>query len=353
MLRINLLPSYVTQRRRTKRLVPFAVLAVVLSVVLPLLWYASMKVHLADLTQQADTAEQAKNANDALVALAASTKAKVKPIQDKVDFVVAVHKYDRDQVGTISTVANKSPRNSFIYSSMVPGAGYQTMSIAAYSKSVEEVGRYLTAMYHQPVFTSVAVDKIPGYPDTVQHRWYLGKTMVFADGGGSSASGGGGNGYPGSGGGGAATGGAASVEPNSPGNIPSGVGPPPGELTADLPGGGGQGGGYSVNFLRIALAGVSPFASADVQARILRNKLRQVRRVTIPKGFDLNVTATVAPPYAPLSAPAPPGSAPAAGAFGGAFGGGAAPGPGGYPGGGAAPGPGGYPGTYPGGRPGG
>ena len=352
MLRINLLPSYVTQRRLTKRLVPFAVLAVVLSVVLPLLWYASMKTHLTDLTQQADSAEQAKNANDALVSTAASTKAKVKPIQDKVDFVMLAHKYDRDQVGTISTVANKSPRNSFIYSSMAPGAGYQTMSIKAYSKSVEEVGRYLTAMYHQKAFTSVAVDKIPGYPDTVQHRWYLGKTMVFADGGGSAASGGGG--YPG--GGGAATGGAASVEPNSPNNIPPGVGPPPGVLTTDLPGGGGQGGGYSVNFLRVALAGVSPFASADVQARILRNKLRQVRRVTIPKGFDLNVTATVAPPYAPLSAPAPPGSAPVGGAGAGAFAS-AAPGPGAYPGGSGSgsPGPGAYPGAgaYPGGRPGG
>lgn len=357
MLRINLLPSYVTQRRFTKRLLPFVVLGVALSVVLPLLLFGTMKVHLNELTQAAETAEAQKTANDALVAQAASTRALVKPLRDKIDFVKAVHTYIRDQAITVNTIAEKSPdphsSSGFIYSSLNPGPGYSTVVIKASSPSVEQVGRYLTAMYAQKAFSSVSVDKIPGYPDSVQHRWYLGKTMVFADGGGSSASGGGGNGYPGSGGGGAATGGAASVEPNSPGNIPSGVGPPPGELTADLPGGGGQGGGYSVNFLRIALAGVSPFASADVQARILRNKLRQVRRVTIPKGFDLNVTATVAPPYAPLSAPAPPGSAPAAGAFGGAFGGGAAPGPGGYPGGGAAPGPGGYPGTYPGGRPGG
>jgi len=362
MLRINLLPSYVTQRRLTKRLVPVFALLVLLSVALPLVAYVSMQAHLKDLTQQAETAEQAKTANDALITLAGTTTAQVKPIQDKVDFVTLAHKYDRDQVATISTVANKSPRNSFIYSGMAPGAGYQTMTIKAHSRSVEEVGRYLQDMYHQPVFTSVAVDKIPGYPDNVQHRWYLGKTMVFADGAAGSASsggggypGGGGGGYPGGGGGGyPGGGGGGGSQTNSPGNVPPGVGPPPAELTGGLPGGGGggggypggggggQAGGYSVNFLRIALAGVSPFATPDVQARILQNKLRQVRRVTIPKDFDITVTATVAPPYAPLTPPTPPGSAPTAAPGGGGFGGG-----GGYPGGG-----GGYPGGgggYPGG----
>lgn len=392
MLRINLLPTYVTQRRLTKRLVPIFALLVLLSVALPLVAYVTMQTHLKDLTQQAETAEQAKTANDALEAQAASTKAQVKPIQDKVDFVAAVHAYIRAQVALISTVADKSPRGNagFIYSGIAPGPGYSTVVIKAYSPSVEQVGRYLQAMYQQPVFSSVAVDKIPGYPDNVQHRWYLGRTMVYADGATASAGGGGGypgggsrgggGGYPG-GSGGASAGGAsasgppgftaANLGPNGPSNVPPGVGPPPPELTGGLPigggagggsgypggsgggypggaGGGGQTGGYSVNFLRVALAGVSPFATPEVQARILRNKMRQVRRVTIPKGFDVTVTATVAPPYAPLTAPTPPGSAPAGTPGGGGFPSGGFP-SGGYPGGG-----GGYPGGgggYPGGRP--
>ena len=373
MLRINLLPSYVTQRRLTKRLIPVFIVIFALFAALPLALYVSMKTHLSALTQEADTDEAQKTANDALEAQAASTKAKVQPILDKVLFVEAAHKHIRDQVVTIKTVANESPRNSFIYSGMAPGAGYTTMTIKAYSPSVEEAGRYLQAMYQQPVFSSVAVDKIPGYPDNVQHRWYLGKTMVFAE-GASSSGGGGGGGYPGGGGSGGAGAGpsaftAANLGPNGPGNVPPGVGPPPAELTGGLPtaggggsggypgggGGGGypggagagQGGGYSVNFMRLALAGVSPFATPDVTARILRNKLRQVRRVTIPKGFDVTVTATVAPPYAPLNAPAPPGSAPASAPGGG---GGFPGGGGGYPGGGGSPG-GGYPGGgYPGAR---
>jgi len=387
MLRINLLPPYVTQRRLTKRLVPVFALLVLLSVALPLLWYATMQTHLKDLTQQAETAEQAKAANDALEAQAGSTKAKVKPIQDKVDFVAAAHAYIRAQYAVFNAIADQSPsprsNAGFIYSGIAPGAGYSSVVIKAYSPSVEQVGRYLQAMYQAPVFSSVAVDKIPGYPDNVQHRWYLGRTMVFADGASASGSGGGGGypggsgggGYPGGGGGaGGASGGptgfnAASLGPNGPNNVPTGVGPPPPELTGGLPtggggggggypggggggypgggGGGGQTGGYSVNFLRVALAGVSPFATPDVQARILRNKLRQVRRATIPKGFDVTVTATVAPPYAPLTAPTPPGSAPAASPGGG--GGSPYPGAGGgspYPGGGGGspyPGAGGRP----------
>lgn len=391
MLRINLLPPYVTQRRLTKRLIPVFALLVALSVALPLIWYASMKTHLTELTQQADTDEAQKTANDALEAQAVSTTAQVKPIQDKLDFAVAVHAYIRAQVALINTVADKSPKNSFIYSGIAPGPGYQTMVIKAYSPSVEEVGRYLQAMYAQPVFGSVAVDKIPGYPDNVQHRWYLGKTMVFADGASATGGGGGGGypggrggggggGYPGGGGGGGTTGAtgsppnftAASLALNGPANVPPGVGPPPPELVGGLPtaggggggypggggggypgggGGAGQTGGYSVNFLRVALAGVSPFATPEATARILKNKMRQVHMVIIPKGFDVTVTATIAPPYAPLLPPNPPGSAPTA-APGGA---GGFPGAGGYPGGGGGGYPGGggggYPGGYPGGRP--
>lgn len=386
MLRINLLPPYVTQRRLTKRLIPVFALLLLVSVALPLLLFANMKTHLNDITQQAEADEQAKSANDALDALAASTKAQVQPILDKVNFVEAIHKYNRDQVTTIVAVANQSPKKSFIYSGMAPGAGYSTMTINAYSPSVEEAGRYLQAMYQQPAFTSVAVDNIPGYPNNVQHRWYLGKirpeNMVFAD--GASASGGGaagGSGYPGGGGyPGGAGGGTAAAAPggsnalnlasNGPGNVPPGVGPPPPELTGGLatagggggyPGGGGGGypgggggvqaggGGYSPNFLRIALAGVSPFATPEVIARILASKMRQVHMVTIPKGFNVTVTAGINTPYAPLTAPAPPGSAPAGGAAGGFPSGGGYPGGGGsgYPGGGSN-----YPGAsgYPGGR---
>ena len=120
--------------------------------------------------------------------------------------------------------------------------------------------------------------------------------------------------------------------PNGPSNIPPDVGPPPPQLTGvgaatgggtQGPGGGqsGAAGGYSERFLRIAGRNISPFASPAVRDQILAKKLRQVVKVTVPKGFDINVTATL---KQALTLPTLPGAAPAGGVPGG--------GPGGYPG---------------------
>ena len=378
MLRINLLPAYVTQRRLTKRLSVFFVALFILCVALPLVGYVSMKTHLNDVLQQADTAEAKKKATDDLKTLAATTIAQVAPIQAKLDFVAAVHKNPRDWVKLYNTLADTSPKSSFIYTdAAVSGA---TMSIKAYSPSVEEVGRYLQAMYHEPDFQTVAVDHVPGYPDNVRNLYYLNGTLVFADGassssgssGGSSSSGypgssGSPGGYPGSSGGtsssssgypgsssgsssGGSSGGPAGFDPqhlaaNGPSNIPTGVGPPPSQLTGGAPSGGSSGpsssggypggqsgggqstGGYSPAFLKIADRYTSPFASPEVQEQIRQAALRRVVRKTVPKGFDINVTATlkqpISPPTLPGAAPAPsgPGGRPGFGSPGGSPGG--------------------------------
>ncbi len=69
MLRINLLPAYVTQRRLTNRLIPVFAVLVVLSAAVPIAFYVTMKAHLDDVSQQADTAEAKKKATDDLVAV--------------------------------------------------------------------------------------------------------------------------------------------------------------------------------------------------------------------------------------------------------------------------------------------
>ncbi len=373
MLRINLLPSYVSQRRLTKRLVVAFAALFVLCVLAPLAIYASMVHHLNDVSAQADSAEAGKKITDARKAQAAAAIASIKPIQDKLDFVTAVHAYNRQQVALYNTLADTSPKSSLIYTDASYSAS--TMSIKAYSPSVGVVGRYLQAMYQEPDFQTVAVDKVPGYPDNVRHLYYLNGKMVFADGAsGSTSTGGqqgsqsssqgrGQGGFPGGGpgGGGSPSGGygggqsgsstgpagytLANLGPNGPTNLPAGVGPPPAELTggatASTQGGGqggvgqgsgaGQAGGYSPAFLAIADRNLSPFILPEAREAIHRQFLRRVVMVSAPKGFDINVTATL---KQPLTAPTLPGSAPAAGAGRGAgFGGPMGGPPGGPPGG--------------------
>ena len=365
MLRINLLPSYVSQRRLTKRLVVAFAALFILCVLAPLAIYASMVHHLNDVSAQADSAEAGKKITDARKAQAAAAIASIKPIQDKLDFVTAVHAYNRQQVALYNTLADTSPKSSLIYTDASYTAS--TMSIKAYSPSVGVVGRYLQAMYQEPDFQTVAVDKVPGYPDNVRHLYYLNGKMVFADGaaggtgiGGqqgsqSGSQGRGQGGFPGGGigGGGSPNGGygggqsgtstgptgytLANLGPNGPTNLPAGVGPPPAELTggatASAQGGGqggvgqgsgaGQAGGYSPAFLAIADRNLSPFILPEAREAIHRQFLRRVVMVSAPKGFDINVTATL---KQPMTAPTLPGTAPAAGAgrgagFGGPMGG--------------------------------
>jgi len=340
MLRINLLPAYVSQRRLTKRLVAAFAALFLLCVFAPLAIYAAMVHHLNDISAQADSAEAGKRITDSRKAQAAAAIASIKPIQNKLDFVAAVHAYTRQWVALMDTLADTSPKNSLIYTdASVTGSA---MTIKAYSPSVAEVGRYLQAMYQEPDFQTVAVDKVPGYPDNVRHLYYLNGKLVFADGdtGSSTNSSGAGrssSSYPGSSsssysGSGQASRGSGqtgtaggptgfspdNLGPNGPTNIPPGVGPPPVELTgvtATQSGGSGNAragqtaGGYSPAFLAIADRGISPFALPETREAIRKRYLRRVVMRVAPKGFDINVTATLKQPLTP---PALPGSAPAA-----------------------------------------
>lgn len=426
MLRIDLLPNYVKQRRVIKQMITGFAIAAVACVVLPLMFYFYNLNALKKQTALANAAVEGKGKTDASKALAVSTLALVDPIKAKIDFVAAVLAYPGHWVQFYNTLANVTPLNSLIYSGTTLGAGTgaagaypgsgggaataavagpTSATIKAYSPSVATVGRYLQAMYREPDFTTVAVDKVPGYPDNVRNLYYYGKTLVFADdatstggsgssgypGGGGSRSGGypGGSsssGYPGSSGGGRSggypTGGGGNGQgtgangptdytptnlgPNAPANIPPGVGPPPPELTGGVSTTGGNGPGgtptglpggqrpgfqqagqqngtggvgatpiiYGEVFDRVAGSNISPFATPEIRQSILRARLRRVVKKTVPRGFELTVTATLKDETTKLlTAPVLPGSAPAAGVgVPGAFPGGPG-GRGGYPGG--------------------
>ncbi len=164
------------------------------------------------------------------------------PIKAKLKFVDDVHAYATAWIKLYNTLADQSPKSSFIYTdASVSGT---TMTIKAYSPSVEEVGRYLQAMYQESDFSQVVVDHVPGYPDNVRHLYYLNGRMVFADGAtASSASGGPSGGGPSSSGGASAGASGApagfspdNLGPNGPGNVPRDVGPPPAELTGGTTG---------------------------------------------------------------------------------------------------------------------
>ena len=284
MLRINLLPAYIEERKKTRNVI-IGVVAGVLAVIAALSFYTWGVLSPAVAAQQAAADEQEKLAKEVqtIQADAENILAEAKPITDKSDYVKQVRFYNTLRQNIYRRVAQYTYKE-IEYSAMT--AGGQTLQLSAYAKKLSDVGRFYIQLFGNPDLSAVSISGIPGWPK-----------------GQAGGGGGGGRGFPGGGGG---------------GGYPGAGGPPGG--SGGYPGAGGgipASGGADQNGLP---QGASP---GDQQ---------------LAQGVPIAVTATL---IKPISRPALPGSG------GGAGGGGGFGGPGGYPGAGGGftpPAAGGYPG---------
>ena len=357
MLRINLLPGYVAQRRLTRKLIPiFAGVFVVLTVGLLVYNMAVQTPHLNDLKATATTQEQEKQVNDAIKAKTTSERAAIAPITANLKMVSDIYAYNASWAKLYDTMARYTTSDMIYTEAKVDGS---TLAIHAWAPSIAAVGRYLQEMYREPDFSSVTIDQLPGYPDAVLNKYYLNGQLIAVgtppgqaqQGGaagsgaayGASAYGGSGMGRSGGGspygGGGSPYGGGGRSSSSYPGASGSGSGYPGGSSTR---GGGGNGSGPNFNIINepqtsldeIVQSKLDPLASTDQQARLrafIRSRLlRKVIQKREAKGFEFNVTATL---KQPLTRPTIPGDTSATTSTSGGYPGGGYPG-GGYPGGG-------------------
>lgn len=200
MLRINLLPGYVTQRRKVKSAIVLWVIVLALCFFGPMAVYVGMRTHQKDLEAQATDAETKQKATQDLRTLAVSTIAQIAPIQADLNFVKLVHDYNREWAALYAVLAQYTDPNMIYTDAATNGA---IMTIKAHSPSVAEVGRYLQAIYKEPDFKTVSIDKLPGYPENVLSKVYLGSKLIgiIDQNGGTGGSSGGSSSYGGSGGG--------------------------------------------------------------------------------------------------------------------------------------------------------
>ncbi len=203
MLKIDLLPSYVRERRKVK---PAIILVVVIILVeVALLLGASMKVKgaIAATQKELDEIEPVAKQVESLEAEAQSELATVKPAIDRVKYYEDMAKLGDQFVKLIDAV------NEYIYEK-VTVQNFQTdgssVSFTAVTDSTESFGRFLLNFLRCPAVTNVSVS-----------------TNI---GGGGGAGGGAMPGVPGIPGGG-------------PG-MPPGIGGPPGGAAAPVAGGGAE-----------------------------------------------------------------------------------------------------------------
>lgn len=161
MIKINLLPRTINEKAVIRNTaIAFAV--VLIAIVVGGLTYASkLGKDVSDREAAAVTAEQWQKKVEDIQKQASDQKSSVKPIQDKLDFINAVLKFNGVYPKLYSDVA-KWTYEKVMYTGMACD-GTQLI-ISARTKNLDYLGRYLLNMYRATdLFTEVTISGVPGY----------------------------------------------------------------------------------------------------------------------------------------------------------------------------------------------
>ncbi len=164
MLKINLLPSYIYEKRSVRRAIfMFSVLFVACAVGMIFWWIMlrnterNLNVRVTDMEAKAGQVATLQQQVDAATAKIPPYEAKVKFIEDLQAYNVKVPKLYEDLA--------KYTYAKILYKSVQPAG--TTLTIQAHANSIGDCGRYLLNMYRaQHLFTSVSINEgaIPGWP---------------------------------------------------------------------------------------------------------------------------------------------------------------------------------------------
>ena len=165
MLKINLLPSYIFEKRKVRRTgMMFGVLLLGVAVGM-FAWYSVLAAKQRELTVQVADMEAKANEVKALETQVAAEKAKSPTLQNKVGFIENVMNYNLEYPKLYEELA-KYTYSRILYRSVEP-SGTQ-LKIAASARSVGDCGRYLLNMYRAThVFSGVTIDSVPGWSGTI------------------------------------------------------------------------------------------------------------------------------------------------------------------------------------------
>lgn len=161
MLKINLLPPYIFEKRKIRRTaILFGVLVGCVAAGM-FGWYSMLAARERDLNSEVLMWEQKAAEVKSLEDQAAAEEAKSPPIKSKVDFIEKVMAYNLEYPKLYEELA-KYTYSRILYRSVEPSPNQ--LKIAAHAGSVGDCGRYVLNMYRAShIFTSVRIDGVPGW----------------------------------------------------------------------------------------------------------------------------------------------------------------------------------------------
>lgn len=162
MLKINLLPPYIFERRKVRQTAFLFGLIFMLAFGGMVTWWFMLGKREANLKSELVVMNQRKDVVLALENTIQAEQAKIPPIKDRMDYFNAVMAYN-EKFPAVYEELVKYTYERVLYRSIVPTNSQLT--ITAHAKSLGDCGRYLLNIYRaRHLFNSVTISAVPGYP---------------------------------------------------------------------------------------------------------------------------------------------------------------------------------------------
>ena len=166
MLRINLLPAYIAEQKKTRAAWVWAGSALAICIAAPLVYRFGFQDPLYQQTKNnADAADAAALEVETTEQKTKDELAKIQPIQAKVDFVKDIQYYNRFPGLVYRNVARYTYRGVEYNSMAVQG---DSLSISAVAPKLEDVGRFYLTLFGNPDIKALSIQGMPNWQDMQQ-----------------------------------------------------------------------------------------------------------------------------------------------------------------------------------------
>ena len=164
MLKINLLPKYIYERRKIYQLASILGVLFIAIVFGMFAWWFMLGNKEIILTGQVDEMELKTSILNDLQKQVDDEKAKLPPVESKVKFVEDLMAYNLKVPQLYEELARYTYAR-ILYKSITPSGSQLT--IQAHAGSLADCGRYLMNIYRATnIFSSVTINAVPGWSDT-------------------------------------------------------------------------------------------------------------------------------------------------------------------------------------------
>ncbi|HHX41634.1 MAG TPA: hypothetical protein GX715_16875, partial [Armatimonadetes bacterium] len=163
MLKINLLPAYIRQRRLVKRAIAGVIVAVLVTIGGFLYWNSMLQKQAADLEQQIAALMPTKQEAERLQQEASAVRAEIGPIQTQLAFLDQVVALPEKWCALLQNAAEYTHAGVTLNSMTISG---NTMTMQGHTPNLRTAARYLLNALRNPEWKQVTINGPQGYPSS-------------------------------------------------------------------------------------------------------------------------------------------------------------------------------------------